>query len=61
MNCIHCFQRVRFVMRDRPSTIRDQLDAFRQALSNVTDSIVNVDALELHAQVIYMYWQKALN
>jgi hypothetical protein len=41
-------QRVRFVMRNRPAAIRERIDDFRAALSNVTDSIVNVDAFEIH-------------
>ena len=42
------FQRVRFVMRNSPSTIRERIDDFRTAISNVTESIVNVDAFETH-------------
>ncbi len=35
-------------MRNRPSTIRERINDFRGALSNVTESIVNVDAFEIH-------------
>ncbi len=35
-------------MRNRPATIRGRIDDFRAALANVTDSIVNVDAFEIH-------------
>ncbi len=35
-------------MRNRPSTIRERIDYFRSVLSNMTESIVNVDAFEIH-------------
>jgi hypothetical protein len=35
-------------MRNSPSTIRERIDDFRNAISNVTESIVNVDAFEMH-------------
>ena len=35
-------------MRNRPATIRERINDFRAALSNVTDAIVNVDAFEIH-------------
>ena len=37
-------------MRNRPAGIRERINDFRSALSNVTDSIVNVDAFEIHDQ-----------
>ena len=41
-------QRVRFVFRSHPSEIRSQMDQFRQLLSRVTNSIVNVDRYVVH-------------
>jgi len=41
-------QRVRFVLRQHPSEIRDKLDKFRDAVRNVTGSIVNVDEFKVH-------------
>ena len=41
-------QRVRFVFRSHPSEIRSQMDQFRQLLSRVTNSIVNVDRYVMH-------------
>ncbi len=35
-------------MHNRPSTIRELIDYFWSVLSNMTESIVNVDAFEIH-------------
>lgn len=41
-------QRVRFVLRQHPSEVRDKLDRFRDAVREVTDAIVNVDEFKVH-------------
>lgn len=41
-------QRVRFVLRQQPAEIRERLVMFREALGNVTNSIVNVDDFKVH-------------
>lgn len=41
-------QRVRFVLRQQPAEIRERLAMFREALGNVTNSIVNVDDFKVH-------------
>ncbi|QQP36224.1 Putative LOC100748423, partial [Caligus rogercresseyi] len=41
-------QRVRFVVRSRPSEIRERIEDFAQVLQSVTGALVNVDALLVH-------------
>lgn len=41
-------QRVRFVLRQQPAEIRERMVWFREALGNVTNSIVNVDEMKVH-------------
>lgn len=41
-------QRVKFVLRQQPSQVRDQIQVFRDTLSNVTAAIVNVDDFKVH-------------
>lgn len=41
-------QRVRFVLRQQPAEIREKMLMFRDALGNVTNSIVNVDEMKVH-------------
>lgn len=41
-------QRVRFVLRQQPAEIREKMLLFRDALGNVTNSIVNVDEMKVH-------------
>ncbi|KAF5272299.1 hypothetical protein FQR65_LT04956 [Abscondita terminalis] len=42
-------QRVRFVLRQHASEIRNRVEAFREVLGNVTGAIVNIDELKVHA------------
>ncbi|KAF5304330.1 hypothetical protein FQA39_LY09709 [Lamprigera yunnana] len=42
-------QRVRFVLRQHASEIRNRMETFREVLGNVTGAIVNVDELKVHA------------
>lgn len=41
-------QRVKFVLRQQPTQVRDRIMQFRQVLSNVTNAIVNVDDFKVH-------------
>ncbi|XP_050524905.1 cadherin-23 [Daktulosphaira vitifoliae] len=41
-------QRVRFVVRQNPSQLREKVDIFREILGNVTGAIVNVDEYKVH-------------
>lgn len=41
-------QRVRFVLRQHPSEVRDKLDRFREAIRTVTNAIVNIDEYKVH-------------
>ncbi|ETN63913.1 hypothetical protein AND_004358 [Anopheles darlingi] len=41
-------QRVKFILRQRPSEIRDNINSFREILSNVSGCIVNIDDIRLH-------------
>lgn len=41
-------QRVKFVLRQQPSQVRDQIQVFRDTMSNVTSAIVNVDDFKVH-------------
>ncbi|CAH0391322.1 unnamed protein product [Bemisia tabaci] len=41
-------QRVRFVLRQQPSELRDKIHIFREVLGNVTGAIVNVDEYKIH-------------
>ncbi|KZC14307.1 Cadherin-23 [Dufourea novaeangliae] len=41
-------QRVRFVLRQHPSEIRNRIDTFRVTLGNVTGAIVNIDEYKTH-------------
>ncbi|XP_075231619.1 cadherin 88C [Lycorma delicatula] len=41
-------QRVRFVLRQHPTEIRENIDFFREVLGNVTGAIVNVDEMKVH-------------
>ncbi|EFX79347.1 hypothetical protein DAPPUDRAFT_52523 [Daphnia pulex] len=42
-------QRVKFVLRQHPQFLRTRIDQFREALGNITGSIVNVDELKVHS------------
>lgn len=41
-------QRVKFVLRQQPTQVRDRIRQFRRVLSNVTNAIVNVDDFKVH-------------
>ncbi|XP_039274949.1 cadherin-23, partial [Nilaparvata lugens] len=41
-------QRVRFVLRQHPTEIREKIDHFREILGNVTGAIVNIDEMKVH-------------
>uniref|UniRef100_A0A182JWJ6 Cadherin domain-containing protein n=1 Tax=Anopheles christyi TaxID=43041 RepID=A0A182JWJ6_9DIPT len=41
-------QRVKFILRQRPSEIRHNIQSFREILSNVSGCIVNIDDIRLH-------------
>ncbi|XP_060850417.1 cadherin-23-like [Rhopalosiphum padi] len=41
-------QRVRFVVRQNPSQLREKVEIFREILGNVTGAIVNVDEYKVH-------------
>ncbi|XP_058129586.1 cadherin-23 [Anopheles ziemanni] len=41
-------QRVKFILRQRPSEIRHNINSFREILSNVSGCIVNIDDIRLH-------------
>ncbi|XP_071547486.1 cadherin-23 isoform X4 [Panulirus ornatus] len=41
-------QRVRFVLRQSPDEVREQVEYFRDSLGNVTGAIVNVDDFRVH-------------
>ncbi|KAL1123291.1 hypothetical protein AAG570_002377 [Ranatra chinensis] len=41
-------QRVRFVLRQHPPELRENIDHFRDVLGNVTGAIVNVDLFKVH-------------
>lgn len=41
-------QRVKFVLRQQPSEVREKIDKFRVTFSNVTNSIVNIDDFKIH-------------
>lgn len=41
-------QKVRFVFRLQPPELRDRIDKFKKTLSNVTNSIVNIDEFKVH-------------
>ncbi|KAK5649206.1 hypothetical protein RI129_000235 [Pyrocoelia pectoralis] len=41
-------QRVRFVLRQHATEIRNRMEAFREVLGNITGAIVNVDELKVH-------------
>ncbi|XP_053680882.1 cadherin-23 [Anopheles nili] len=41
-------QRVKFILRQRPSEIRHNIQSFREILSNVSGCIVNIDEIRLH-------------
>ena len=42
-------QRVRFVLRQHPSELRDKIETFRAILENVTGAIVNIDEFRVHS------------
>ncbi|EFX87616.1 hypothetical protein DAPPUDRAFT_235424 [Daphnia pulex] len=42
-------QRVKYVLRQHPQFLRTRIDQFREALGNITGSIVNVDELKVHS------------
>ncbi|XP_063703738.1 LOW QUALITY PROTEIN: cadherin-23 [Culicoides brevitarsis] len=42
-------QRVRFVLRQHPAEVQDEIYKFRDKLSNVTQAIVNIDDFKIHA------------
>ncbi|XP_073815991.1 cadherin 88C [Musca autumnalis] len=41
-------QKVRFVFRLQPNELRDKIQMFRENLSNITDTIVNIDEIKVH-------------
>uniref|UniRef100_A0A1I8P9G8 Cadherin domain-containing protein n=1 Tax=Stomoxys calcitrans TaxID=35570 RepID=A0A1I8P9G8_STOCA len=41
-------QKVRFVFRLQPNELRDRIQMFRENLSNITDTIVNIDEIKVH-------------
>lgn len=41
-------QRVRFVLRQHPSELRERIDRFREGLKDITGAVVNVDELKIH-------------
>uniref|UniRef100_A0A182YAM2 Cadherin domain-containing protein n=1 Tax=Anopheles stephensi TaxID=30069 RepID=A0A182YAM2_ANOST len=41
-------QRVKFILRQRPSEIRHNINSFREILSNVSGCIVNIDDIRVH-------------
>uniref|UniRef100_A0A182PGR0 Cadherin domain-containing protein n=1 Tax=Anopheles epiroticus TaxID=199890 RepID=A0A182PGR0_9DIPT len=41
-------QRVKFILRQRPSEIRHNIQSFREILSNVSGCIVNIDDIRVH-------------
>ncbi|KAK9884479.1 hypothetical protein WA026_007322 [Henosepilachna vigintioctopunctata] len=42
-------QRVRFVLRQHPPELRENIEVFREILGNVTGAIVNIDEFRVHA------------
>ncbi|XP_046805505.1 cadherin-23 [Lucilia cuprina] len=41
-------QKVRFVFRLQPNELRNKIEEFRETLSNITDTIVNIDEIKVH-------------
>lgn len=41
-------QRVRFVLRQHPSELREKVDVFRDELKDITGAVVNVDEFKVH-------------
>ncbi|XP_017844659.1 cadherin-23 [Drosophila busckii] len=41
-------QKVRFVFRLQPDELRSRIETFRDTLSNITESIVNIDEIKVH-------------
>ncbi|KAK6628109.1 hypothetical protein RUM44_010591 [Polyplax serrata] len=41
-------QRVRFVLRQHPSELRERIDKFRDGLKDITGAVVNIDEVKVH-------------